>query len=191
MRLYLLLAGVAAMAQDPGKQLNAVIGERTHQRLQLSGEVRQRFENRTGIAFGRDRDLAADYVRSRLGATWRPAGWVKVSGMMQDARAAGYGLPQPGNVRDPFDVQEGYVELFSEKQTGFGLTIGRQMIGYGDTRIIGSPQWAYTARTWDTARLYHVTKRLKLEFVLLSPVQTRGTGFNRPVLTGCGAPTAR
>ncbi|MBL8291148.1 MAG: alginate export family protein [Bryobacterales bacterium] len=181
----LLLLGASvrpAMGQDPGKQLNTALGERTKNRIQLSGEVRQRFEDRTGIAFGRDRDLAADYVRSRLGATWRPAAWVKVSGMMQDARAAGYGLPPPGNVRDPFDLQEGYIELFSAKQTGLGLTVGRQMIGYGDTRISGSPQWAYTARTWDTARLYHVTQRLKLEFMLLSPVQTRGNEFNRPVL---------
>lgn len=181
----LLLLGANSrpvVGQDPGKQLNLALGGRTKNRVQLSGEVRQRFEDRTGIAFGRDRDLAADYLRFRLGATVRPASWIKISGMLQDARAAAYGFPPPGNVRDPVDLQEGYVEFFSGKQTGIGLTVGRQMINYGDTRIIGSPQWAYTARTWDTARLYHVSKRLKVELLLLSPVQTRGTGFNRPVL---------
>lgn len=182
-RLYLLLlVAVPVGAQDPGKELNTAIGERTHQRLQLSGEIRQRFEDRTGIAFGRDRDLAADYLRFRLGATLRPASWIKFSGMMQDTRTSGYGLPPPGNVRDTADLQEGYVELFSEKQTGLGFSVGRQMINYGEARIIGSPQWAYTARTWDTARLYHVSKRLKVELMLLSPVQTRGNAFNRPVL---------
>lgn len=177
-----ILTCAALCAQDPGKQLNESLAKHTAGRLQLSAEVRQRFENRTGPAFFRDRDLAADYLRFRLGVTFRPAPWIKLSGMAQDTRAAAYGIPAPGNVRDPIDLQEAYVELFSPKQTGLGLSAGRQMINYGDTRIIGSPQWAYTARTWDTARLYHVSNRARFEFLLLSPVQTRGNEFNRPVL---------
>jgi hypothetical protein len=167
---------------DPGKQLNELIGEKTHKKLQLSFELRQRLEDRPGQVFGRDRDLMADYVRTRFGMTARPRPWLKLSGLAQDTRVAGYGLPPPGSVRDPLDLQEGYIELFSPKQQGPGLTVGRQMIGYGDTRLIGSPQWAYTARTWDTARLYHVTKRVRLEALFISPIQTRNHEFNRPVL---------
>lgn len=167
---------------DPGKELNHILAEKTGKRFQLSFELRQRLEDRTGPAFGRDRDLAADYVRTRIGATARPLPWIKLSGLAQDTRAPGYGLPAPGNVRDPLDLQEGYIELFSPKQTGWGFTLGRQMIGYGDTRLIGSPQWAYTARTWDTARLYHVSKRVRLEALFIATIQPRGTGFNHPTL---------
>jgi hypothetical protein len=167
---------------DPGKQLNELLAEKTNKRLQVLFEMRQRFEDRPGQVFGRDRDLAADYVRTRFGMTVKPLPWIKLSGMAQDVRVAGYGLPPPGNVRDPLDLQEGYIELFSPKQLGPGATIGRQMINYGDTRLIGSPQWAYTARTWDTARLYHVTKRFRTEVLFISPVQTRNNEFNHPVL---------
>ena len=184
-RLCLFLAPLSLFSQtvtDPGKQLNEYLGEKTGKRVQLSFEFRQRAEDRPGQVFGRDRDLAADYFRLRFGMTVRPLPWIKLSALAQDTRVAGYGLPAPGNVRDPHDLQEGYLELFSPKQVGYGLTVGRQMIGYGDTRLIGSPQWAYTARTWDTARLYHVTKRVRLEWLLISPIQTRGNEFNRPML---------
>ncbi|MFN7933244.1 MAG: alginate export family protein [Bryobacteraceae bacterium] len=181
--LILWLVGAAAFAQDdPGKQLNQLLAEKTGKRLQLSFEFRQRLEDRTGQVFGRDRDLAADYIRLRFGASVKPVSWLKLSALAQDTRAPLYGLPAPGNVKDPLDLQEGYIEMFAASQRGVGMTVGRQMINYGDTRLIGSPQWAYTARTWDTARLYYVTKRAKFEFFSLSPIVPRGTEFNRPVL---------
>lgn len=167
---------------DPGKNLNEYLGEKTHKRVQVLAELKQRAENRTGPAFGRDRDLAADFIRLRVGLAVKPKSWLRIVGLAQDTRAPFYGAPPPGNVRDPLDLQEGYVEMFSEKQTGFGLTAGRQMIGFGDTRLIGSPQWAYTARTWDTARLYHVSRRARIEFLHISPILPRGDGFNRPIL---------
>lgn len=167
---------------DPGRQLNQELAKSTGDRFQLRFELKQRAENRTGPVFGRDRDLAADFVRTRIGFTVKPVSWVKASVLGQDTRAPFYGPGAPGNVRDPLDIQEAYVELFGQKQQGVGFTLGRQMINYGDTRLIGSPQWAYTARTWDTARLYHVTKKMKLELLALSTIVPRGDRFNRPVL---------
>jgi hypothetical protein len=178
-----LAAALPLVAQfDPGKEMNQDLARLTGKRLQLTFEVRQRAENRTGQAFGRDRDLAADYVRARFGVVVRPLPWIKAVGLAQDARAPQYGLPAPGSVRDPLDLQEGYVELLSPRQSGPGATFGRQMIGYGDTRLIGSPQWAYTARTWDTARLYWVGRKARFEFLRISPVVPRRDEFNRPVL---------
>ena len=167
---------------DPGRELNQELAKKTSNRLQLRFELKQRAENRTGAVFGRDRDLAADFIRTRIGLTATPVSWFKASVLAQDTRAPFYGLPAPGNVRDPLDIQEAYVELFSKKQQGAGFTLGRQMLNYGDARLIGSPQWAYTARTWDTARLYHVTKKIKLELLALSTIVPRGDRFNRPVL---------
>jgi len=180
--LAVILPPALPAQQDPGRHLNAVLSEKTAKRLQLSAEVKQRVENRTGILFGRDRDITADFVRLRLGVTIRPLPWMKISGLMQDTRAPFYGGPPPGNVRDPHDLQEGYIELFSPRQAGFGITVGRQMLSFGDSRLIGSPQWAYTARTWDNARLYHVSKRARLEAVFLSTIQPRGSDFNYPTL---------
>lgn len=177
-----LFVAPAAEIQDPGAQLNDWIGEKTGKRLQLQFELRQRVEDRTGQLFGRDRDLAADYIRSRFGMIYKPAPWIKFAALAQDTRAPLYGLPPPGNVKDPLDLQEGYVEIFSPSKRGLGLNVGRQMINYGDTRLIGSPQWAYTARTWDTLRLYHVSSKARLEGVFLSTIVPRADGFNKPVL---------
>lgn len=168
--------------QDPGKWINAELADATGKKLTALFEIRQRVEDRTGILFGRDRDIAADFIRTRFGLSYRPAPWIKLHGLAQDTRVAAYGAPAPGSVKDPLDLQEGYVELFSSTQKGFGATIGRQMIGYGDTRLIGSPQWAYAARTWDTARLYYVTARMRLEVLHISPIVPRGDGFNKPIL---------
>lgn len=176
------LGCVVGMAEEPGEQLNDWLARRSDKRLQATFELRQRWEDRVGPGFGRDRDVDADFLRARFGLRYQPKGWIKLVGLAQDARVAAYGVPAPGNVRDPLDLQEGYVELFSASQTGWGLTAGRQMLGYGDTRLIGSPQWAYTARTWDVARVYYVTRRVRLEAVHLSPIVPRGEGFNRPIL---------
>ncbi len=181
----LAAAAVAAAARaqiDPGKDLNAYLAEKTDKRVAVSFEYRQRAEDRTGIVFGRDRDIAADFLRLRVGLTVRPFTWMKISGLAQDTRSAAYGGIEPGTVKDPIDLQEGYIDLFSSKQLGPGLTVGRQMLNYGDTRLIGSPQWAYAARTWDTARLYWVTKKMKLEFMSLSTIVPRSDSFNKPIL---------
>ncbi|MFN7921148.1 MAG: alginate export family protein [Bryobacteraceae bacterium] len=167
---------------DPGTYVNEWLGENTNKKLQALFEIRQRAEDRTGQVFGRDRDLAADYIRTRFGLTAKPTPWMKLQGLAQDTRSPFYGLPAPGNVRDPLDLQEGYAEFLSSTGKGLGLTVGRQMINYGDARLIGSPQWGYTARTWDTGRLYYIWKKARLEFLHVSPVVTVGTGFNKPVL---------
>jgi len=181
--LSLALVGLTVSAQpDPGRELNEWLAAKTTKRLQASFEWKQRAEDRSGPVFGRDRDLAADFIRLRFGLTARPKPWLKLSALAQDTRAPGYGAPAPGNVKDPLDLQEGYLELFSPKQLGWGFTLGRQMLGFGDTRLIGSPQWAYTARTWDVARLYHVSKHLRLELLHLATIVPRGDGFNKPVL---------
>jgi hypothetical protein len=88
----------------------------------------------------------------------------------------------PNNVRDHADLQEGYIELFPESKRGFGMMAGRQMLNYGEGRVIGTPQWGNVARTYDHARLYYRLPKGRLEFLVVSPVKIRITEFNRPVL---------
>ena len=163
---------------NPGTDLNRWLSP---YKLKLSFENRQRYEDREHPAFARERDIAADFIRTRVGLAWTPAPWIKLSGMAQDTRAPLYGSRAAGTVRDPVDLQEAYVELFPEGR-GFGLSAGRRMISYGDSRLIGAPQWAYTARTWDHARVYYRTGRARFEVLFVSPIKPRGDGFNKPIL---------
>jgi hypothetical protein len=101
--------------------------------------------------------------------------------MVQDSRAPLYGSGAPSSVRDPADLQEAYVELLPDRQ-GFGATFGRMMVNYGETRLIGSPQWGNLARTYDQARVYYRSSLGRFEVLLVSPVKIRIGEFNRPVL---------
>jgi len=145
-------------------------------------EVRSREEARTGVTFGKDPDLENPLFRTRIGAQWTPVSWLKLSGMAQDSRAPEYGTTAPSTARDTIDLHEGYIELFPDQTRGFGAVIGRQMLNYGEGRIIGTPQWSNTSRTYDTARVYYRLPRARLEFLLVSIVKVLPDSFNKPVL---------
>jgi hypothetical protein len=149
------------------------------QSWEIGGEIRARYENRTGVGFGRSKDYAAALVRTRLSATCKPAPWLKLSGMAQDARAPGYGPGAPSTLRDPVDLQEAYVELFPDAASGFSLSAGRRMLNYGESRLIGSPQWGNLARTWDHVRASYGIPGARFDLVVLSPVKIRIGEFNR------------
>jgi hypothetical protein len=150
-------------------------------KLKLGIEERFRYEDRAGNAFGRDADTLYGLSRMRVSLTYETP-VVKFSGMLQDARAPWYGPSAPGNLRDPADLQEAYVELFPKRKTGFGLLAGRIMLNYGEGRLLGSPQWSNTARTYDHAHVSFGTKHARIEALIASPVKVRTDGFNHPVL---------
>ncbi|MBI4874301.1 MAG: alginate export family protein [Acidobacteria bacterium] len=150
--------------------------------VRLSFEQRERYESREGMNFGRDPDLFTGLARTRFGVTWKAAGWLKLSAMAQDSRAPWYGPNAPNSARDPLDLQESYAELFGDRKTGFGLSAGRRMISYGESRLIGSPPWGNLGRTWDHARLWYRLPKAQFEVLLASPVKVRIGEFNRPVL---------
>jgi hypothetical protein len=85
-------------------------------------------------------------------------------------------------MRDPFDLQEAYAEFFGNAKRGFTADVGRRMVQYGDTRLIGAPQWAFTARTYDLARAAWRTGKHRFEVLLISPIKPDGAAFNRPIL---------
>lgn len=152
------------------------------QKLRIGIEQRIRLESRDGNGFGRDPDIDTGLLRTRFSLTYEPAPWIRLSGMAQDVRAPWYGNNAPNNMRDPLDLQEGYVELRPRARTGFGMTAGRMMLTYGEGRLIGVPQWSNTSRTYDHARVYFRGRRMRLEALLVSQVKVRTDAWNRPML---------
>lgn len=148
----------------------------------ISFEFRTRYEAREGTGAGKEPEVDAILVRSRLALSYTPVSWLKLSGMVQDSRAPLFGANAPASIRDTADLQEGYVELFPDRKRGFGLAAGRAMLNYGDGRLIGTPQWGNVARTYDHARVYYRWPNARLELLFVSPVKVRPDEFNRPVL---------
>lgn len=173
---------LSAQSADPGKELNQYLSEQTGDRLKVSLEFRTRLEERTGNNFGRSADLDNPLFRTRVGLQYDVTNWWRVSAMAQDSRAPEYGEPAPATARNTIDLQEGYLEFFARRQTGFGALLGRQMVSLGEGRVIGIPQWVNSSRTYDTARLYYRLPRMRLEVLSLSIVRVRPDEFDRPNL---------
>ncbi len=175
------LAAASARAQNPGTELNNVLARETDGRLQLMFEFRTRFETRDRNDFGKSADLENPLFRTRIGAEFKAAEWLKLSATGQDARAPEYGTRPPVSARDTIDLYEAFAEFFPGKK-GFGAVVGRQAVTLGEGRLIGIPQWRNTSRSYDTARVYHRTSAVRLEFLFLSLVNVMEDDFNKPRL---------
>ena len=185
MKLLGLLAALFALpafSQDPLQEWNHSLREATHNIFGLTFEERTRWEERDGVNFGKDVNQQDMLSRLRIGAQIQPAGWLQFNVMGQDARTAFYGGVAPNTMRDTIDLQEAYVQFLGNRRTGFGASFGRQMLNYGETRLIGVPQWSNVARTYDNGRLYYRTSKSRLEVLLVSPVKIASDQFNQPDL---------
>ena len=177
------LSSLAAQDWDPGTRAASAVSVVTRNTLILTFEQRERYEDRTGSTSGDDPDVFAILVRTRLGMSLVPVWWLKFSAMIQDARAPLYGPGAPGNIRDPADLHEAYIEVFPAAKEGFGIVLGRKMtLNYGDGRLIGISNWSNTSRSYDQARIYWRSPRVQAEVLLVSVVKVRIGEFNRPVL---------
>jgi hypothetical protein len=173
---------VAEAQPDPPRDWNRALREGTHNVLSLTLEERTRWEERYGVNFGKSADQQDMLSRLRIGAQFEPVEWLRVSALGQDSRVPFYGAPAPNTMRDTMDLQESYVELFGRRKTSFGARFGREMLNYGETRVIGCPQWSNVARTFDGGQIYYRTARSRLEILLVSPVKVLPDQFNKPDL---------
>jgi hypothetical protein len=175
LRLFPISAVLAMLcAAEPNMFLNG--------KLQLIGESRLRYEDRLNAAFGMARDYDVALLRQRLGFAWRPNENVEIRAVGQDTRAPLYGPNAPNSLRDGTDLYEAYIDLFAKKKNGFAMRAGRSILSYGDTRLIGSPQWANLTRSYDMARVQYKRKASVYEVLYFSPVQIKINDFNRPEL---------
>jgi hypothetical protein len=174
--------GRSSKPQDPLQLANADLKEASGGIFGLTFEERTRWEEKTGVSFGKAVDQQDMLSRLRIGAQFDPVDWFRMSAMGQDSRVPWYGVPAPNTMRDTINLQEAYIELFPRNKTGIGASFGREMLNYGETRLIGSPQWNNVSKTYDHARLYYRTKKVRLEVLMVSPVKVLTDSFNSPQL---------
>jgi hypothetical protein len=116
--------------------------------------------------------------RFRLGLTIRPADWVKIYAQAQDTREW-YGsrgnVPGVNGVEggDYFDLRQAYVELGNFKEFPLSLTVGRQLLTYGDSRLVADSKWANFGRSFDAVKLRLQTDKFWVDAFAARPVQIR------------------
>jgi hypothetical protein len=141
--------------------------------LKLSGEARLRYESRLGIGFQEGNDDGYGLIRTRLNIDIQPGPWLQFFVQGQDARAPGIRDPYATGVnRDPLDLRQAYVRLKAGEKRTVALTVGRQLLNYGDQRLIGPLDWTNTSRAFDAVKLeLQPNKDVKLDFFSASVVE--------------------
>lgn len=167
---------------DPLQDLGKKVKESTDGVLSFTIEERTRWEEKFGVNFGKAVNQQDMLSRVRIGVQFTPFSWFKISAMGQDSRAPFFGVVAPTSMRDSIDLHESYVQILGCSKTGFGMNVGRQMLDYGEGRVIGTPQWSNTSRTYDEARVYYGWRKAKFEALMVSPVKILADAYNRPEL---------
>jgi hypothetical protein len=141
--------------------------------LKLSGEVRLRYESRQGLGFQEGNDDGYGLVRTRLNIDIQPKRWLQFFVQGQDSRAPGIDAsPASGLYRDPFDLRQAYVRMKAGERRTVAVTVGRQLLNYGDQRLIGPLDWTNTSRAFDAVKLeLQPHENVKLDFFSASVVE--------------------
>jgi len=96
--------------------------------------------------------------RFRIGVLVKPISWLKIYAQGQDSREFNSDRPDfPGVLGaegdDTFDLRQGYLEIGNAKEFPLVLKFGRQVLSYGDERLIGAFDWNNIGRTFDAVKL--------------------------------------
>ncbi len=121
--------------------------------------------------------------RFRLGLMVKPTDWLKVYAQTQDTRewfSSRGNVPGVNGVEggDSFDLRQAYVELGNVKQFPLTLTVGRQVLDYGDRRLVGDSRWGNFGLTFDAVKLHYENRRFWVDAFVARPVQFRNGTFD-------------
>lgn len=176
-------AGSAARKTDPKTTGEKPALTFANGLLTLDIEERIRFEARDNNkdfdnSANDPRDDAWVLSRFRLGLAIRPSSWLKIYAQTQDTREW---FSTRGNVPgingteggDCFDLRLAFVELGDLKQFPLSLTIGRQVLDYGDRRLVGDSRWGNFGLTFDAVKLRLQTDKFWVDAFAARPVQIR------------------
>ncbi len=121
--------------------------------------------------------------RARVGLKLKPSSWLTLYVQGQDSREFGSDRADfPGLLGaegdDPFDLRQAYIEIADYTQSPWGVKIGRQLLSYGDERLIGAFEWNNIGRTFDAVKLTYKSGPLTVDAFASSVVQPRRSGMN-------------
>src|SRR5258706_10840817 len=121
--------------------------------LRFGGEYRSRIESADGIRYTTTNDTYL-LSRFRFDVTIQPAKWLSFFGETQDSHVFfNRHVPDTLPYQNAWDIRQAYVRLGSAAEGWADLIVGRQVLAFGDERVIGPSDWVNAGRTFDAARL--------------------------------------
>jgi Alginate export len=174
--LLILLIGLGAFSErataqtapDPGGQPNptaddsdspswlfpiAKLDEALPSWLHIGGEYRARIEGPIGIGYTGTNDFyILNRLRVKIGI--RATGWLKFFGEVQDSEIFfNHHIPNANPNQDTWTLWQGYAQVGSATSGWADALAGRQVLAFGDERVIGPSDWLNVGRTFDVARV--------------------------------------
>jgi hypothetical protein len=122
--------------------------------------------------------------RFRVGMMLKPTNWLKIYGQVQDSREFFSGrtlIPGTGGSEgdDYFDLRQAYIEIGDFSKSPWDLKVGRQILSYGDERLVGAFDWNNFGRTFDAAKLTYKTKGFSIDGFASTPVVITAKNYNQ------------
>ncbi len=150
----------------PGDPITLADGQVT-----IDFQERIRFEMRNNnFDFNDSRNHKTDdafwHQRFRLGVLTKICDWAKVYVQGQDSREFDSDRQDEPFVfgsegDDAFDLYQGYVDIGNEKKFPLTARLGRQVLSYGDERLIGGFDWNNLGRTFDAMKFQYTHSESK------------------------------
>jgi hypothetical protein len=142
-------------ANDPPSWLFPVakLDESLPRWLHIGGQYRDRLEGPIGIGYTGTNDF---YLldRFRLIVAIRPKEWLEFFGEVQDSRIFfNHHIANANPFEDSWTLWQSYVQLGSSTSGWVDGLAGRQVLLFGDERVIGPSNWLNVGRTFDVARI--------------------------------------
>ncbi len=130
----------------------------------LGGEYRGRLESPTGIGFTSAKDFYyLDRLRVNLGV--QPKAWLRFYGEVQDARIFfNHHIANENPYEDKWTLWQAYSQIGSSETGWVDVLAGREVLRFGDERVIGPSEWLNVGRTFNVARvdLHHPGYRVSV-----------------------------
>lgn len=189
---YLCLCPLLLVATPPpppafaGSPVAPVLEAPAPDLLKLTFQARVRGEVRENLfdfnsAVNAPTDDSWLLERIRVGVEWQPLPWLHVTVQGQDSREFfSDRLNNPGIMGaegdDAFDLRLASLEIGDPRH--LSLKLGRQVLSYGDERLVGPLEWSNFGRTFDAAKIHYQEQGWWLEAFTSSVVNIERGEFN-------------
>ncbi|MBL9114773.1 MAG: alginate export family protein [Verrucomicrobiaceae bacterium] len=120
--------------------------------------------------------------RFRLGVEWQPLEWLRFTVQGQDVRESFSDRPDVPLLNgaegdDAFDLRLASIEFGNANK--LSLKLGRQVLAYGDERLVGPLEWLNFSRTFDAVKFHLEHEGWWLDAFTSSVVRYHESEFNR------------
>jgi hypothetical protein len=141
--------------------------------LQFGAQFRDRAEGQVGFHYS-PTDDGYDLTQLRIGIYIKPVNWFKIVAVTQDSRVFfNQHVTNTPPYQNMWDLREAYATIGDSDSSWITATVGREILNFGDERVIGPSDWINMGRTFDTARLDLQRNGVKLALFAASVIVAR------------------